>query len=673
MIGKLVKDKYEIKTEIGIGGMARVFLAYDIFLKRDVALKMLHPYLTTEKEHLVRFEREAVLLANLDHPNIIRVYEYFTYESNYFIASEYIKGETLKEFLLKHKPKFPAIGMMIGYIISDAINYAHKHNIVHRDIKPENIMISSSGELKVMDFGIARISNESTLTSTGAVLGSPAYMSPEQALGRDITKKTDVFSIGIVLYQLITGISPFQSTTPISTIRNIIRVHYDPASRYNGLIDNSYEKLFSKVLLKDYNKRVELSVLIEIIEDILIKEGIKDGYENELKNFFTFPDKYQEDLGEKLVSYYYKKALSFRKKHKTVLTLNYCNKVLEIDSNNVNAQVLIKKLKLYNKGKDIWKLLFTITIVISLFYFIWLTTFSAYSVPLTFKTSRIDDLYLKFNKVSKILFLESISEDELYLAQIINNNEIKERDKEKKDTFNKNNSEKIKDKKKELANKKLINKERIVKNRRIEKYRKKIKEKELKEELKKKEEKEKLEEIEKEKIEKVVIKSKKTGSLQFCFKPYAKVFIDGKKQESSCTKVELEYGKHIILAEYPFADKYVRKIELNNNSKKFTIRYNFAKYSIVTISLKSTVIPIFSLKRSDGKYIEAIEKRTKNKIILKDIAYKTRKSYLIVPGVYFLDIHDGDITYSNIRVSLKEKKDYKIFMDLINERKLKIY
>jgi hypothetical protein len=274
--------------------------------------------------------------------------------------------------------------------------------------------------------------------------------------------------------------------------------------------------------------------------------------------------------------------------------------------------------------------------------------------------------------------LEDISEDELYLTQIINNNEIKEKKKKEDNTFNKNDSEKIKEKKekikekkeKNLANKKIINKEKRVKNRRIEKYRKKLKEEKLKEELKNKEEKDKLE---REKTEKVVIKSKKTGFLQFCFKPYAKVFIDGEKQESSCTKVKLEYGKHIILAEYPFADKYVRKIELNDNRENFTIRYNFAQYSIVTISFKSTVIPIFSLKRSDGKYIEAIEKKTKNKIILKDIAYKTRKSYLIVPGVYFLDIHDGDITYSNIKISLKEKKDYKIFMDLINERKLKIY
>ena len=185
MIGKLIKDKYEIKKEIGLGGMARVFLAYDIFLKRDVALKMLHPYLTAEKEHLLRFEREAILLAKLNHPNIINVYEYFIFESNYFIVSEYISGGNLKEFLLKHKPKYPVIGLMIGYVITEAIRYAHKNGIIHRDIKPENIMISN-GEIKVMDFGIARLATESTLTNTGAVLGSPSYMSPEQALGGEI-------------------------------------------------------------------------------------------------------------------------------------------------------------------------------------------------------------------------------------------------------------------------------------------------------------------------------------------------------------------------------------------------------------------------------------------------------------------------------------------------------
>ena len=216
----VINDRYELGQRIGRGGMADVFLARDLLLDRQVALKVLFPEHAIDPNFVERFRREAQSVAGLNHPNIVAVYDWGQYSNTYFMAMEYVKGRTLAEHLRREQQLTPRGAANIVAKIANALAYAHRNNVVHRDIKPANILIGENGDVKVADFGIARAldaHHDAGLTQDGAVMGTATYFSPEQAKGEGLDLRSDLYSLGVVLYELLVGKPPFTGENALAT------------------------------------------------------------------------------------------------------------------------------------------------------------------------------------------------------------------------------------------------------------------------------------------------------------------------------------------------------------------------------------------------------------------------------------------------------------------------
>jgi serine/threonine-protein kinase len=208
--GEVVAGRYELVELVGTGGMSSVYKAHDGLLERNVALKLLHPHYGDDNEYVERFRREARAVAQMSHPNIVTVIDRGEDRGQQYIVFEYVDGENLKEFLDRTGPLPVRRAVELALATADALAFAHEHGLVHRDVKPQNVLLTPDGEAKVTDFGIARsLDVEQGVTQTGTVLGTSNYLSPEQASGKPVTPATDVYSLGVVLYELLTGEVPF--------------------------------------------------------------------------------------------------------------------------------------------------------------------------------------------------------------------------------------------------------------------------------------------------------------------------------------------------------------------------------------------------------------------------------------------------------------------------------
>jgi eukaryotic-like serine/threonine-protein kinase len=210
MNGELVADRYELQEVVGTGGMSTVYRAVDTLLERNVALKILHPHYGEDAEYVERFRREARSVAQLSHPNIVTVIDRGEADGRQYIVFEYVDGESLKQLVDRTGPLPARRAVELGLQVAEALAFAHNAGLVHRDVKPQNVLVTEDGEAKVTDFGIARsLDVEQGVTQTGTVLGTSNYLSPEQARGQTVTPATDVYSLGVVLYELLTGEVPF--------------------------------------------------------------------------------------------------------------------------------------------------------------------------------------------------------------------------------------------------------------------------------------------------------------------------------------------------------------------------------------------------------------------------------------------------------------------------------
>lgn len=271
----LLDNRYELVERIGDGGMAEVYRAHDKMLDRFVAIKILHPQFTSDESFVTRFRREAQGAAKLSHPNIVSIYDVGSCNGKHYIVMEYIKGETLKDKINREGPLPLDLTLKIVQEIAGALENAHANHLVHCDIKPHNILINEAGHVKVADFGIARATSSSTITYTGSIVGSVHYFSPEQAKGHIISPKSDIYSLGVVMYEMLTGKVPFTGETAVSiAIKHLQEAPIAPHELRSD-IPPLIEAIVLKAMDKNPDNRFSSTELIKEIDQVKHKPFAK--------------------------------------------------------------------------------------------------------------------------------------------------------------------------------------------------------------------------------------------------------------------------------------------------------------------------------------------------------------------------------------------------------------
>ena len=254
----IVNDRYEIGKRIGRGGMAEIFQARDILLDRPVAMKVLFPEFATDPAFVERFRREAQAAANLNHPNIVAVYDWGKVNNTYYIAMEYVNGRTLADILKQSGTLTPMQVCDVMSEVASALISAHQNSVIHRDIKPGNILVSTTGQVKVADFGIARALGagvEQGLTQTGAVMGTATYFSPEQAQGVSTDQRSDIYSLGVVMYEMLSGVAPFTGENAVAIAYKQVHEHAMPLDQRLASVPSEVAAIVAKCMEKSPDDR----------------------------------------------------------------------------------------------------------------------------------------------------------------------------------------------------------------------------------------------------------------------------------------------------------------------------------------------------------------------------------------------------------------------------------
>ena len=289
--GQKINDRYEIVKSIGEGGMANVYLAVDLILNRKVAIKILRGDLANDEKFIRRFQREALAASSLSHPNIVEMYDVGEDNGNYYIVMEYIEGKTLKQLLKKrgHLTVGEAVDIMLQII--DGMVHAHDSYIIHRDLKPQNIMIQEDGQIKITDFGIAMALNSTQLTQTNSVMGSVHYLPPEQASGKGSTIKSDIYSMGILFYELLTGVLPFKGDNAVEIALKQMKEAIPSVRKLNPNIPQSVENIIIRATAK--NPKNRYNDTREMYNDL--KTCLDKDRQNVDRIVFKYPEHENED------------------------------------------------------------------------------------------------------------------------------------------------------------------------------------------------------------------------------------------------------------------------------------------------------------------------------------------------------------------------------------------
>ena len=345
-IEKISVSNYRVIELIGSGGMANIYKAIQLSLDRPVALKIMHQHLSMNEGFVARFEMEAKQAAQLHHENIVSIIDYGQEYGNYYIAMEYVDGNNLKQLLEKQNRLPLEISLLICHQVAEGLKYAHSQNLVHRDIKPANIILSNDGRVMITDFGIAKGDADLSITATGQMIGSPAYMSPEQAAGRPIDHRTDIFSLGIILYETIAGEKPFKGDTYQAMVTSVMSQLPEPLRKIRVDVNSEIEAIAEKAIAKDVDSRYQSAEEIaDAIYAQLERFKLPPGRKL-ISSFLKNPGRVTEKLRVEKVSNHMESALYFLTQGESRLkeAKREFEDVLRFDKNNKSAKKYIAKI-----------------------------------------------------------------------------------------------------------------------------------------------------------------------------------------------------------------------------------------------------------------------------------------------------------------------------------------
>src|SRR5919206_1662548 len=257
MSGRTLGGRYRVEGELGRGGMARVYRGTDGVLGRPIAVKVLSPQYAQDANFVTRFRREAQAAARLNHPNLVQVYDTGSDDGVHYIVMEYVEAKTLADYLSGGGRIMPDRATELAEAVCDALAVAHAQGVIHRDVKPANIMVTRDGQVKVTDFGIARVTTNETVEQTAAVLGTASYLSPEQAQGGAIDQRSDLYSLGCVLYEMLTGRPPFTADSPVAVASKHVLEQPIPPSRINADVSRELDAVVMRALAKNPDNRYQ--------------------------------------------------------------------------------------------------------------------------------------------------------------------------------------------------------------------------------------------------------------------------------------------------------------------------------------------------------------------------------------------------------------------------------
>ena len=348
MIGTVL-EKYEVLEKVGEGGMATVYRGRHTTLDRTVAVKVLHPHLSSSEKNRERFAREARAIETLRHPNILRIFDYSGAGSEQcFIVTEFIRGPTLASLLDDVGAMMPEPAALVGRELCRALQTAHLHGIVHRDLKPENVMLQDDASVKLMDFGIARLRDDVQVTMTGALVGSPAYMSPEQALSEEVDPRSDLFSLGTVLYRMVTGTLPFRGGNPSIVLKNIIDCTFEDAEERVPSLGSEMAGVIRRLLSREASDRyADAGEVLEVLDAFLTSVGIDPENPGDwsLARYVLDSDEYEERLRAWLIERLTRRGQEEVGAGDTAAALRTFNRVMALDDDNDEVIAIIAGMR----------------------------------------------------------------------------------------------------------------------------------------------------------------------------------------------------------------------------------------------------------------------------------------------------------------------------------------
>jgi serine/threonine-protein kinase len=340
--------RYQLLEQVGSGGMAVVYRGRDTALDREVAVKLLHPHLAQAAESRARFSREARAVARLGHPNIVEIYDYAGDGApEAYLVTEFIRGQTLRAFAQEFGFANPEIGLLIGRALADALAHAHAAGVIHRDLKPENVMVQEGERpaVKLADFGIARIlASDERMTMTGALVGSPNHMAPEIIEGKEADERSDLFSLGTILYWLATGQLPFAASNPTATFRRAINGEFDDPRDLSARVSATLAALLTRCLSPDPAGRPASAMEVRATLDGVLAEVGIDRPDEELTRFLADPAAFQAAFPARAVAALVPQGEAALRSRQTARALACFNRVLELEPGNELVQARLRAL-----------------------------------------------------------------------------------------------------------------------------------------------------------------------------------------------------------------------------------------------------------------------------------------------------------------------------------------